>query len=332
MKKELEKLIDLALVDGKITEKEKQVLYSKAKELEMDINEFELILEAKEYKAKHVSAFRRFWRNLKKEISDVLKHRKLELAGFIIALGAIIISIYEMNKVNQILGNISTTPKSNFPENKDEIHSLVHDAEKTITIVIDQPLYGGFSNPNLFVEFFNDIQKKLSQPNFTVRIVFPTKKYRIEMRRKQFNVRDSSILLDSLHDFNFDGSERKVDYKAKLKNFCEFVNNRNEFGNGNIAENYETIKTYADFELLFERNTDRFINWLSKNGTSLSLKIDSTATDINANFWLADDTKLLFTLISYGNKTNEHTFYSKDKGFIDFAKQSYDNLISLGKK
>lgn len=47
MNKELEMLIDLALADGQITEKEKQVLYKKAETLGVDIDEFEMVLDAK---------------------------------------------------------------------------------------------------------------------------------------------------------------------------------------------------------------------------------------------------------------------------------------------
>ncbi len=44
---EFEKLIDLALVDGVLTEKEKQVLFKKAEGLGVDLDEFEMVLEAK---------------------------------------------------------------------------------------------------------------------------------------------------------------------------------------------------------------------------------------------------------------------------------------------
>lgn len=44
---QLEELIDLALVDGKITAKEKQVLFKKAQSLGVDLDEFEMVLEAK---------------------------------------------------------------------------------------------------------------------------------------------------------------------------------------------------------------------------------------------------------------------------------------------
>lgn len=47
MHPELEKLIDLAVVDGKVTEKEKEVLQRKARELNVDQDEFEMVLEAK---------------------------------------------------------------------------------------------------------------------------------------------------------------------------------------------------------------------------------------------------------------------------------------------
>ena len=44
---ELEMLIDAALADGELTEKEKKVLYKKAKEEGLDLDEFEMILEAR---------------------------------------------------------------------------------------------------------------------------------------------------------------------------------------------------------------------------------------------------------------------------------------------
>jgi hypothetical protein len=47
MKKELEKLIDLAIADGEVTEKEKNVLVKKATELGVDIDELEMVLDAK---------------------------------------------------------------------------------------------------------------------------------------------------------------------------------------------------------------------------------------------------------------------------------------------
>ena len=47
MNPELEKLIDFALADGVLTEKEKEILYKKANELKVDIDEFEMVLNGK---------------------------------------------------------------------------------------------------------------------------------------------------------------------------------------------------------------------------------------------------------------------------------------------
>jgi len=44
---QLEKLIEMALIDGDLTEKEKQILFKKAEELGVDLDEFEMVLEAK---------------------------------------------------------------------------------------------------------------------------------------------------------------------------------------------------------------------------------------------------------------------------------------------
>jgi len=47
MNQELENLIEMALADGVLTEKEKQVLYKKAQSLGVDLDEFEMVLDAK---------------------------------------------------------------------------------------------------------------------------------------------------------------------------------------------------------------------------------------------------------------------------------------------
>ncbi len=43
----LEKLMEMALMDGELTEKEKQVLFKKAEAMGVDLDEFEMVLEAK---------------------------------------------------------------------------------------------------------------------------------------------------------------------------------------------------------------------------------------------------------------------------------------------
>ncbi|MDR0756158.1 MAG: hypothetical protein LBE99_04585 [Puniceicoccales bacterium] len=46
---QLEKLIELSLADGELTEKEKQVLFKKAEAAGIDLDEFEVVLDAKLY-------------------------------------------------------------------------------------------------------------------------------------------------------------------------------------------------------------------------------------------------------------------------------------------
>jgi len=49
---QLEKLIDMALIDGELTEKEKQILFKKAESFGVDLDEFEMVLEAKLFEKK----------------------------------------------------------------------------------------------------------------------------------------------------------------------------------------------------------------------------------------------------------------------------------------
>lgn len=48
----LEELIDAALADGVLTEKEKQVLFKKAQEMGIDLDEFEMVLDSRLVKIK----------------------------------------------------------------------------------------------------------------------------------------------------------------------------------------------------------------------------------------------------------------------------------------
>ena len=43
----LDKLIEIALIDGELTEKEKQVLFKNAETMGVDLDEFEMVLESK---------------------------------------------------------------------------------------------------------------------------------------------------------------------------------------------------------------------------------------------------------------------------------------------
>jgi hypothetical protein len=49
---QLEKLIDMALIDGDLSEKEKQILFKKAESFGVDLDEFEMVLEARLYEKK----------------------------------------------------------------------------------------------------------------------------------------------------------------------------------------------------------------------------------------------------------------------------------------
>jgi len=56
MNEQLEKLIDFALADGILTDKEKEVLYRKANEFGVDQDEFEMVLEAKLHQVQKAAA------------------------------------------------------------------------------------------------------------------------------------------------------------------------------------------------------------------------------------------------------------------------------------
>ena len=54
--KELDELIDMALADGQLTEKEKRILFRRARSEGVDLDEFEMLLDARLEKAKSMVA------------------------------------------------------------------------------------------------------------------------------------------------------------------------------------------------------------------------------------------------------------------------------------
>ena len=53
---QLENLIEMALMDGELTEKEKQVLFKKAESMGIDLDEFEMVLDARLYEKQKTAA------------------------------------------------------------------------------------------------------------------------------------------------------------------------------------------------------------------------------------------------------------------------------------
>jgi hypothetical protein len=53
---QIENLINMALADGELTEKEKQILFKKAEAAGLDLDEFEMVLDAKLFEKQKTAA------------------------------------------------------------------------------------------------------------------------------------------------------------------------------------------------------------------------------------------------------------------------------------
>ena len=75
---QMEKLIDLALVDGELTEKKKQILFKRAEEKGIDLDEFEMVLDAKIFELQNSN--KRLISNKETDIlSSIPKEEKKEM-------------------------------------------------------------------------------------------------------------------------------------------------------------------------------------------------------------------------------------------------------------
>lgn len=70
----LEKLIESALADGELTEKEKQILFKNAQAMGVDLDEFEMVLDAKLYEKK--KAIQREMASVQPQVSSAPKSNK----------------------------------------------------------------------------------------------------------------------------------------------------------------------------------------------------------------------------------------------------------------
>lgn len=67
---QLEKLIDLALIDGTLTDKKKQILIKKAEQMGIDLDEFEMVLEAKLYSKNQENPKKHIQSNMDDEVEN----------------------------------------------------------------------------------------------------------------------------------------------------------------------------------------------------------------------------------------------------------------------
>jgi hypothetical protein len=101
---QLEKLIEMALMDGELTEKEKQILFKKAESFGVDLDEFEMVLEAKLLEIKKSAKVSQTaqaapksdnFRDWRKDVSSASMYQSFQIyvhiAGIALVLGIIVL-------------------------------------------------------------------------------------------------------------------------------------------------------------------------------------------------------------------------------------------------
>ncbi len=160
----IEKLIDMALADGELTEKEKQILFKKAEAEGIDLDEFEMVLDA-----------RLFEKN--KQTALLKEQREMELAKAQAAAAPAAPKSNKYGDVRKCPGCGAIVPQFavKCPEcdfefagvegnsSKEKLMKMLIDAEKTTTVIGDAVSFltsGGASKATL--------QKKTIIANFPV--------------------------------------------------------------------------------------------------------------------------------------------------------------------
>jgi hypothetical protein len=262
--------------------------------------------------------------NIKVFIIEEVKKRWREQLAIGLGIVAIILALQHesiLRKTVETLEGITTKSRKDFPNNFDDIYTIIDSAKDSLTLIVDQPAYGGFSNPKAFEEYYEKLRKKITPQNFKFKLIYPCAYIREKATQRQFEVHDTSITLDDL----FVKSGARPNYRQNLDELFTYVaSHLNE--DGAITKKYsiENIRTFGDFNHFFSDVDNQMVKAL-KN-INLENPITAIHSDINFDIWLADDNKMLFSLITYGQTTEEHCYQSEDKAFIDIAQVSFKNF------
>ena len=185
-----------------------------------------------------------------------------------------------------IASSVPTRFVGEFPKNMRAIHEVIANAVSGIEIMVDIAAYGHYSNPELYIEYRQRLEKLAENPGVQFRMIVYGEKLNEESRRGQFRIED------------FPPSKKEA--AEHYKRFCDSLPQK------------ERPTTYVDFIKLLARREVQYENFLQSLCTCRA-EIRKSEEPFRLFLWLADQREAVFSFEMYGEHFHEICFRTRDR-------------------
>jgi hypothetical protein len=232
-------------------------------------------------------------------LKDVAENAKnwMEVVTFVLAVIAIIFAVVQFSDSRHLLEETSTKYIGSFPDNMDDINSLLDRSHQELLILVDYAGYGLYSKPDKFDDYIKKIIKlRQAIPPQRVRmLVYSSRVQEIKFRQEQFEKE----------------SWEKIKADPRFKDLF-----------GTYHTEMETPKTYDSFIssiLTLQAQTEKK---LCNNGVEIEHLDQSSAIF----FWLEDGNNAVFAINNRAGNNRELSFSTRDGKLIDSLQSMFNRL------
>ncbi len=227
---------------------------------------------------------------------------------------------YDTNRISQgIVEKISTQFVGYFPLQMEKIVERIENAKKQITIVVDQPAYGCFSNPSQYTNYYIQLMSKISSTEFAnfkkLKIICYDEDRRRQELRKQFNIA-LDLEMDTIAFDNY------IPLKSDITTWQSKV----------IAFNPDSLNKIRTFNRLFtlieEKNKSLLTQLCNELGNKFELtEVSELEESLPLFFWMFDDDNSAFlSFRSYGPLTTEVTISTSDPSILIYLQSIVSDI------
>jgi hypothetical protein len=232
-------------------------------------------------------------------IKDAAENAKdwMEVVTFILAIIAIVFAVVQFSDSRHLLEETSTKYIGSFPDNMDDINSLLDRSHQELLVLVDYPGYGLYSKPDKFEDYIKKIIKlRQTTPLQRVRmLIYSSRVQEMKFKQEQFEKE----------------SWEKIKADPRFKAL---------FGTYHIE--METPKTYDSFInsiLTLQAQTEKK---LCNNGVEIE-HIDQSSAIF---FWLEDENSAVFAINNRAGANRELSFNTRDGKLIDSLQSMFNRL------
>lgn len=219
-------------------------------------------------------------------------------------------SIEHARKLGNILDSIdsslSTKYIGEFPVYCHDIVRLLEKATNSIDIICDVPGYGQFSNPDAWINYKSELERKIAGTNLTVRIVTLNKSRRTELYQTYFPS-DNDMWQKSLED-------------------AHFRNNVIRFSQQYMGSKPLSEITWNEFLQVTETEQDMFLNHDLRHAEQGEI---DTLWEMPIYAWIIDSKEAIFVMrILSDGEDMEYGFITFDGRIVTALTRYFESRLS----